>query len=89
MLSGIVRRVIYGKGALKVLERIPTNTARLIRAKIAQYAADPRSLANNVKTLKGEDGFLRMRVGDWRVVLNASELTVEVVDVGPRGSIYG
>jgi mRNA interferase RelE/StbE len=89
MLSGIVRRVIYGKDALKVLERIPANTARLIRAKIAQYAADPRSLANNVKTLKGEDGFLRMRVGDWRVVLNASELTVEVVDVGPRGSIYG
>ena len=73
---------------MKALERIPANTARLIRAKIAQYAADPRSLANNVKTLKGEDGFLRMRVGDWRVVLSAGELTVDVVDVGPRGSIY-
>jgi mRNA interferase RelE/StbE len=70
------------------LDRIPANTARLIRAKVAQYAADPRSLANNVKALKGDGQFLRMRVGDWRVVFRATELTVDVVDVGPRGSIY-
>ena len=88
MLSDVMRRVTYGRDALKALDRIPANTARLIRAKVAQYAADPRSLANNVKALKGDGQFLRMRVGDWRVVFRATELTVDVVDVGPRGSIY-
>ena len=88
MLSEVMRRVTYGLDALKALDRIPANTARLIRAKVAQYAADPRSLANNVKALKGDGQFLRMRVGDWRVVFRATELTVDVVDVGPRGSIY-
>ena len=88
MLSEVMRRVTYGRDALKALDRIPASTARLIRAKVAQFAADPRSLANNVKALKGDGQFLRMRVGDWRVVFRATELTVDVVDVGPRGSIY-
>ena len=83
-----MRQVTYGRDALKVLARIPANTARLIRAKVTQYASDPRSLANNVKALKGRDEFLRMRVGDWRVVFRESESTVDVINIGPRGGIY-
>ena len=41
----------------------------MIRAKIAQYAADPASLANNVRKLQGREG-CRLRVGDWRVIFD-------------------
>ena len=42
---------------------MPRNVADLIRSKIAAYAEDPASQANNVKALKGREG-IRLRVGD-------------------------
>ncbi|MCA1972091.1 MAG: type II toxin-antitoxin system RelE/ParE family toxin [Caenispirillum sp.] len=59
-------QVRYTIQAAKELKKI--GPARdLIRSKILQYAADPGSLANNVKALKGADEF-RLRVGDYRVL---------------------
>ena len=45
-----MKKIVYSRDAVKTLARMPTNTARLIRSKITQYAGDPASLANNVKT---------------------------------------
>jgi mRNA interferase RelE/StbE len=59
-----------------------------IRSKIEQYAQKPASLSNNVKRLKGREG-LRLRVGDWRVIFNESRETIDVLVIGPRGSVYG
>lgn len=81
------RSITFTKAALKALARMPLNTAMLIRAKIDQFARDPQSLANNVTALKGST-FVRLRVGDWRVIIDADTLTVLVVDIGPRGGIY-
>lgn len=67
---------------------MPTNTAKLIRSKIEQYAADPASLANNVKSLKGEPGYFRLRVGDWRVIFGQDESAITIIRVAPRGSVY-
>lgn len=66
---------------------MPTNVSRLIRAKIDQYARAPETLRNNVTALKGSS-FVRLRVGDWRVIIDADTLTVLVIDIGPRGGIY-
>ena len=55
--------------------------------KIAAYARDPRSQANNVKRLKGRH-FLRLRVGDFRVLFVEDRESIQVIDIGPRGSIY-
>jgi mRNA interferase RelE/StbE len=55
-------------------------------AKVDQYAADPASLANNVTNLKGRDG-IRLRVGDWRVIMRDG-VVVEVLEIGPRGGVY-
>lgn len=81
------REVTYTKSAAKSLLRMPVNTANLIRGKVLQYAADPASLANNVKALKGSD-FKRLRVGDWRVIFSEDMKVVAVIEVGPRGGIY-
>lgn len=82
-----MKQISYTKAAIKVLRRIPVNTARLIRSKIEAYAQDPGSQANNMKSLKGRDG-IRLRVGDWRVIMDDQGNVLAVLDIGPRGGIY-
>lgn len=79
-------QVRYTKAAIKALMRMPANTAKTIRGKIAAYA-DPSSQANNVKKLKGRKGY-RLRVGDWRVIFDANGDVLDILAVGPRGGIY-
>ncbi len=83
-----MKRIAYSKDALRALSRMPANVAVLIRSKIAQYAADPASLANNVKALKGEEGIARLRVGDWRVLFSEDGSVIAIIRVVPRGSAY-
>lgn len=63
-------------------------TSRRIRAKVDQLADAPETLANNVKALKGEEGLLRLRVGDWRVIYTEDLIVLLVLKVSPRGSAY-
>ena len=55
--------------------------------KVAAYARDPQSQRNNIKRLKRKT-FLRLRVGDFRVLFVEDRESIEVIDIGPRGSIY-
>lgn len=54
--------------------------------KIEAYAADPASQANNIKTLRGREG-IRLRVGDWRVIMHDGEV-LDILHIGPRGGVY-
>lgn len=83
-----MKRIAYSREALKALSRMPVNVSALIRSKITQYAADPASLANNVKALEGEPGVLRLRVGDWRVLFTETGEVLAIVRVAPRGGAY-
>jgi len=82
-----MREIAYSKSSLKTLRRMPANEARRIVAKVEQYARDPKSLANNVKALTGSF-FIRLRVGDWRVIMDDRGNVLEVLKIGPRGSVY-
>lgn len=81
-----MKPVSYTRAALRSLKRMPANVAGLIMTKVDQYAADPASLANNVTNLKGRDG-IRLRVGDWRVIMREG-VVIEVLEIGPRGGVY-
>jgi len=81
------REIAYRKEASRTLRRIPRNEAERIIAKIEQFAADPASLGNNVKALVGL-GLIRLRVGDWRVIMDDTGLVLMVLKVGPRGGVY-
>ncbi len=83
-----MKTIAYSKDALKTLRRMPANTASTIRAKIAQYAADPASLSNNVKSLVGMPGILRLRVGDWRVLFSEEGEVIAIIKIAPRGGVY-
>jgi mRNA interferase RelE/StbE len=76
----------YRPAAVKALRKMPTNTARRIIGKIEAYADNPASQANNVKKLQGRDG-VRLRVGDWRVIMLDGEV-LDVLNIGPRGGVY-
>ena len=74
------------RAAAKALLKMPANTARLIRRKIEQYASNLDSMANNVRKLQGREGY-RLRVGDWRVVFDRDGVVLDILEIGPRGSI--
>lgn len=82
-----MKQIAYSKSALKVLRRLPTNEAKRITSKIEQYAVDPQSLANNVKALVGSP-YIRLRVADWRIIMDDEGNILEVLKIGPRGSVY-
>lgn len=81
-------QIEYSKQSIRVLRRMPTNTAMLIRSRIETVAQDPFA-APGVKKLVGRDGY-RLRVGDWRVLyfLDGQRLRVLVTEIGPGGGIY-
>jgi mRNA interferase RelE/StbE len=82
-------KVVYQPAAAKMLRRLDDKTADRIIAKMSDLARDPHAPNSNAKKLRGEDGY-RLRVGDWRVIytLDHGVLTVVVVRIGPRGSVY-
>jgi mRNA interferase RelE/StbE len=82
-----MKPITYTRAALKVLRKMPKDTATRLMVKVEQYAADPASQSNNVTALKGREG-IRLRVGDWRVIMDDG-VVLAVLDIGPRGSIYG
>ena len=82
-----MKQIAFTKSAAKALSRMPQNTATLIRSKIEAYAIDPASQANNVKALKGRAG-IRLRVGDWRVIMDDQGNVLAVLEIGPRGGVY-
>ncbi len=82
-----MKQFSYTKAAIKVLRRMPVNTAKLIRTKIEAYAQDSSAQTNNAKPLKGREG-IRLRVGDWRVIMDDQGNILAVPDIGPLGGIY-
>jgi mRNA interferase RelE/StbE len=82
-----MKKIAYTKAAQKTLAKMPANEATKVRGKIEQYATDPESLTNNVKALKGREG-IRLRVGDWRVIMNDQGAVLAVLKIGPRGRVY-
>ncbi len=83
--SRVVKDIAFGRGAVRALTCMPRNHAQRIREKIAAFANDPASQANNVRRLRGAGGLLRLRVGDWRVIMRGGE-RLEILHVTTRGS---
>ena len=83
-----MKAVTYTRRASRTLKRLPANVMRRIVKKVEQYADSPEELASNVSQLRGVPA-KRLRVGDWRVIFAETEAEVNVLDIGPRGSIYG
>ena len=82
-----MKGIVYSKTAQKALMRMPRSLAIRIRIKIFPDAADPALQANNVEALQGVDGMLRLRVGDWRIVM-CDGVVLEILDIKACGNAY-
>ncbi len=80
-----MKTVIYTADALKDLKRHGNMAAR-IRKALADYAADPKSHANNVIAMTGQAAS-RMRVADYRVIFVEADDSLTVVRSGQRGGV--
>lgn len=79
--------VVIGRHAIRRLRRVPAADARRIQDKVRQYSASPESLVNQVKRLQGSP-YLRLHVGDYRVIFETRGKTMIVLDVGHRKGVY-
>ena len=82
-----MKEIRYQEAALKALARIPKPISTRILEKIEQFAVDPASLANSVTRLTGKPA-IRLRVGDWRVIMDDAGEVLEIMKIGPRGGVY-
>jgi mRNA interferase RelE/StbE len=82
-----VKEIAYSRAAVRTLARMPRNLADRIRGRIRAYAEDPASQAANVRRLRGPGRFLRLRVGDWRIVMRDAD-TLEILHNATRGHAY-
>ncbi|EDM69394.1 plasmid stabilization system [Roseobacter sp. AzwK-3b] len=82
-----MKEIRYTKSALRTLRKVPANTSSLIRTKIEAFASNPAAPNNNIKALKGREG-VRLRVGDWRVIMDNQGNVLAVLEIGHRSSVY-
>jgi mRNA interferase RelE/StbE len=74
--------------AEKDLDRLPTDVKIRIIHKIETLSENPRP--HGVEKLSGEEGFYRIRVGDYRVIYEIQDdvILVLVLRLGHRSDIY-
>jgi mRNA interferase RelE/StbE len=84
-----VYKLVFTSQAARSLQKLPRNTADLIREKLSQLAIEPFAKSVNSGKLQGRSGY-RIRIGDWRVIyeIQKKELVIIVLKIASRGEIY-
>jgi mRNA interferase RelE/StbE len=76
------------KAADKKLQKMSHGNRLRILRKIEKLAINPRP--QDYKELKGDSGFFRVRVGDYRVIYEIFDevLIVSVIEIDHRSQVY-
>lgn len=82
-------RLVYRKGALKALLRMPAPVRKRMVWELERVAEAPTAYRGNWKRLQGSP-YWRLRVGGYRAIcaLEDDELVLLVLKVGARGDEY-
>ena len=80
--------VEFLKTAVEELAELPKNAQRQIITRVEGLKENPRPAG--IKQLKGPEKFLRLRVGDYRVIylIEGKHLVVLIVRIGDRKEVY-
>jgi mRNA interferase RelE/StbE len=78
----------FRPAALRQLRKLDPQVVQRIKAAANALCTDPRP--HGAKALAGQHGWLRIRVGDYRIVYEVrdSELVVLVIQIGHRSQVY-
>jgi len=79
-----MERIAYSKQSLKALRTMQPIRAKAIIAKIEDYAAGRHV---DARPMKGFD-FVRIRVGQWRIIIDEEGTVITVMKIAPRGDVY-
>lgn len=80
-------QVIFSRGALKQLSKLPLGLQVRIQTKVDELAIEPRP--NGVKKL-ANDELYRIRVGSYRIIYQIQDdvLLVNIVKIKHRREVY-
>jgi mRNA interferase RelE/StbE len=83
-----VYQIEFTKGAIKQLNKLPSNIKNRIDSKILNLSIEPRP--NGVKKLKDEENTYRLRAGEYRVIYEIYDdiLLISIIKVGHRSKVY-
>ena len=78
-------QIIIKKKAKKFIDKLPANERKRVVSAIELLPN-----GEDIKKLKGYDGLLRLRVGDYRIIytVDNGKLVVFVIDIDNRGDVY-
>jgi len=81
-------RVEIAPSAQRELSKLPRNVQKRIDERIRALAENPRPAGS--RKLEEEEGFYRIRVGDYRIVYQVKDkvLIVLVIRIGHRREVY-
>ncbi len=82
-----MRSIAFSHEAAKELDALDTTVRLRVDAALDLLAADPLALRGQIKRLKG-DTFLRLRIGDWRIIFDLEPQRIIVLAIGHRSDIY-
>ena len=71
-------QVEWSVRSIKDMRRLSPGDRERVIAKIEQYAEFPEGLANQVSSLTNSD-YLRLRVGNYRVIFSVDNSTVAIM----------
>jgi mRNA-degrading endonuclease RelE of RelBE toxin-antitoxin system len=78
----------WTRWAWKELRDLPKAKQAAVIEAVSRYAADPFGPQPNAKPSRGEKNAVRLRIGDYRVILHRSGDTIEVRAVVHRRQAY-
>jgi mRNA interferase RelE/StbE len=81
------RTIILSTRAAAQLDALHPTAETAILDKLTVYALNPAALGNQVTRLKGS-GFLRLRVGNYRVIFTDDGVVLDVIEIGHRREVY-
>ena len=81
------RTIVYAPEAARELDALDPVIRGRIESALASLAIDPLAQRNQIKRLRG-DTALRLRVGDWRIIFDASLSEIVVLAIGHRREVY-
>ena len=82
-----MKRLVIQRDAIRNLQRIRNPDRERVTSRIEALAEEPPPANLDVLKLTQSDAW-RLRVGNWRVIFEMTDTTVEILNVLPRGRAY-
>ena len=81
-------QIAFTPAAQRQLASLDPPTQRRVAHRIEALGSEPRP--PGAEALKGGQGELRIRIGDWRIIymVHDAKLLVLVIKIGHRGDVY-